>query len=70
MHSRRAVLKTGPSVNQLKRGPERTAESAADAVAAAKKDLDKLKKHYDKTDGAVLAKGMPTYEGATDSIFD
>ncbi len=51
------------------RGPIRAAASGAEAHVVAKKDLEKLEKHYGLT-GNIIIESDPLWNGGTDPIFD
>jgi hypothetical protein len=70
MKKKRAILSTGGiSVSNYTRGPIRAAASGAEAHVVAKKDLEKLEKHYGLT-GNIIIESDPLWNGGTDPIFD
>jgi len=70
MKKKRAILASGIWSTQQKRGPICSAETAAEAYAKAKKDLEKLEKHYN-TIGAVISESDTLlWKGEVDSIFE
>ncbi|MDO8315894.1 MAG: hypothetical protein Q7T12_00025 [Flavobacterium sp.] len=66
MGKRRAILTTGNSVTQIKRGPERDRSETAEL----KDDLTRLKTAYPPHKAAYFNEGQPLYKGETDEIFD
>lgn len=63
---RRAVLTTGPSVTQVKRGPEREKTQ----VDLLKDDQHRLEAAYPGSHATLINEGQPLYAGDTDPIFD
>lgn len=66
MAKKRAVLTTGYSVVNIKRGPEREKTQTTEL----KNDLNKLEKAYPPHKGLYVNQGEPLYIGPTDEIFD